>query len=176
MHILVLFHPADTLHPMKHSIFTIWGLTAILSFLTHETGKYISEWQVFWLTLILQAFPMDFSPPSVARIRLICKMFHRASQQRDCPGVTPDSLLIFLRWPRISNQFGRKYRKLLNKANLFCTKVCFLCNPNCESIRSGRLKCHLFNGRLLLTDYTSRKSYLCLKTLQCRYLLAEETL
>ncbi len=43
----MLFHPADTLHPMKHSIFTIWGLTAILSFLTHETGKYISEWQVF---------------------------------------------------------------------------------------------------------------------------------
>ena len=38
----------------KHSISTIWGLTTMLSFLTHEVKKLLFiEWQVFWLTLHL---------------------------------------------------------------------------------------------------------------------------
>ena len=132
----------------KHSISTIWGLTTMLSFLTHEVKKLLFiEWQVFWLTLHLIGPSRRFLFPSVVCNWFIDKMLYRASQQRDCPGFTPDSLLIFVRWPRIPNQFGDKYREILNRMDTFCTKSSVLCNAPAAFFQN---KCHIYGTQ---TDY-----------------------
>ena len=51
------------------------------------------------------AFPtLTIDTWSVVKVNI--KKLNGVSQQRDCPGFTPGSLLIIVRWIRILNHFG----------------------------------------------------------------------
>ena len=50
-----------------------------------------------------------------------------ASQQRDCPGFAPDSLLLSFRECEMTNQFCDKDRKLLNFFTNFFVAFCVVC-------------------------------------------------
>ena len=147
MHIHIRAFPpcGHTSTRWKHSISTIWGLTTMLSFLTHEermllfTNGRSSDW-----LLILK--PSRCEDCHISG-KGIFQDSSRVSQQRDCPGFTPDSLLIFVRWPRIPNQFGDKYREILNRMDTFCTKSSVLCNAPAAFFQN---KCHIYGTQ---TDY-----------------------
>ena len=54
--------------------------------------RLLPNWQVFWLTPIPKAFPIYIL---IYQWRKCFRnVWNRASQQRDCSGITPDSLLI----------------------------------------------------------------------------------
>ena len=151
MHIHIRAFPpcGHTSTRWKHSISTIWGLTTMLSFLTHEERMllFTNGRSSDWLYILPGPSRQSLLFLSVVRNWLIDKMLYRVSQQRDCPGFTPDSLLIFVRWPRISNQFGDKYREILNRMDTFCTKSSVLCNAPAAFFQN---KCHIYGTQ---TDY-----------------------
>lgn len=76
------------------------------SLLTHEEPRLISE---SGRSSDLASIPNAFPTTRVSGQRVSCRnVYNKASQQRDCPGVPPDSLLIRGARYRRRNQFGRK--------------------------------------------------------------------
>lgn len=95
-------------------------------FPTPRVETAFDEWQVFWLTPYPEAFPMF-------QIRHQWqKMFPRyingASQQRDCLGLTPNSLLIRMTRIFIRNQFGTKIKKKTERERII-NKKCKIQSP-----------------------------------------------
>ena len=129
IHIFMLSTLRTWVHPMKTQYFYDLGLNNDAFFPNPRGKKALIHWMAGLLTdsTSYRTFP-TFLFPSVVCNWFIDKMLYRASQQRDCPGFTPDSLLIFVRWPRIPNQFGDKYREILDRVDTFCTKSSILCN------------------------------------------------
>ena len=119
MHIHIRAFPpcGHTSTRWKHSISTIWGLTTMLSFLTHEERMllFTNGRSSDWLYILPGPSRQSLLFLSVVRNWLIDKMLYRVSQQRDCPGVTPDSLLIRMTKVFIRNQFGTKIRIKTNR-------------------------------------------------------------
>lgn len=110
------------------------------AFLIPRVKTAFDEWQVFWLTPYPEAFPMF-------QIRHQWqKMFPRyingASQQRDCLGLTPNSLLIRMTRIFIRNQFGTKIKKKTERGRII-NKKCKIQSHSASSIIDILTFCHL---------------------------------
>ena len=83
----------------------------------------------------LASIPNAFPTTRVSGQRVSCRnVYNKASQQRDCPGVTPDSLLIAQSRKASANQSADKYKN--NKSDI-CVQHDTFFN---QSLRPGKIK------------------------------------
>ena len=121
------------------------------AFLIPRVKTAFDEWQVFWLTPYPEAFPMF-------QIRHQWqKMFPRyingASQQRDCLGLTPNSLLIRMTRIFIRNQFGTKIKKKTERGRII-NKKCKIQSHSASSIIDILTFCHLVFSMWLVAHFS----------------------